>query len=218
VRDLEAPPVVFSDPDSDPLSYSTQSLNPSVATSSLNGSVLTVTPVTAGNAQIIVTADDNVSGTVSDTFVVTVTAAPNQPPVLTPISDQVVSVGDTLNVGVSATDPDGDNITLTTPGLPAFGIFTDNGDGTGTITFNPQVSDTGQYSVTVVAADDGTPSLSDTTDFLLTVNPSNNPPVVANPLPDTTIQVTDPPVVRDLEAPPVVFSDPDSDPLSYSTQ
>jgi hypothetical protein len=111
---------IFSDPDGDPLNYSTQSLNPSVATTSLKGSVLEVTLVTEGKAQIIVNADDNISGSVSDTFLVTVKG--------------------------------------------------------------------------------------------------NLPPEVENPLPDTTIRVTDPPVERDLEAPPVVFFDPDGDSLSYSTQ
>ncbi|RMF57203.1 MAG: hypothetical protein D6748_11655, partial [Calditrichaeota bacterium] len=91
---------------------------------------------------------------------------PNHAPMINPIPDQTMNEGETLTVAVSATDPDGDNITLTALNLPTFGSFTDNGNGTGTLTFNPGFDDAGVYpNIQVIATDDGTPNLSDTTSF-----------------------------------------------------
>ncbi|HVR79542.1 MAG TPA: ThuA domain-containing protein [Acidimicrobiia bacterium] len=93
----------------------------------------------------------------------------NQSPVVDTISNQSVTEGDSLTFGVSASDPDGDLVTLTDTGTPAFGSFTDNGDGTGTFTFNPAVSDAGSYDITVTATDPD--NATDTDTFTLTVNP-----------------------------------------------
>jgi len=98
------------------------------------------------------------------------TGAPNQPPDLAAIEDESVNEGGSLTIPLSATDPDGDDITLSASGLPAFAILTDNGDGTGTIDVNPGDMDAGVYPIDVTATDDGTPNLSDTESFTLTVN------------------------------------------------
>lgn len=94
----------------------------------------------------------------------------NNPPVLQPIEDQAVIAGQTLEVEISATDPDGDAITLAANNLPDFGSFVDHGDGSGTITFAPTIDDIGAYpDIEVIAADDGIPSLQDTVHFSLWV-------------------------------------------------
>lgn len=94
----------------------------------------------------------------------------NNPPQLQPIEDQGVVAGQILEVEISATDPDGDAITLTVNNLPAFGSFIDHGDGSGTITFAPTIGDVGAYpNIEVIAADDGIPSLQDTVHFSLWV-------------------------------------------------
>ena len=72
VRDLEAAPAVFSDPESDVLSYAASSSNPAVAGAMMNGTVLTVSPLTEGSATITVTADDGNGGITSTQFDVTV--------------------------------------------------------------------------------------------------------------------------------------------------
>ena len=93
----------------------------------------------------------------------------NQSPVLADLNNQAVLEGDTLVVPIAANDPNGDNVTLSHSGLPSFATFNDNGDGTGSITFNPQAADAGTHNITVTATDDGTPPLADNESFSLTV-------------------------------------------------
>jgi hypothetical protein len=95
---------------------------------------------------------------------------PNNAPQLTPIQNQTMDEGSTLDVSMSATDDPGDVLTLTVNNLPpAFGSYSDNGDGTGLITFTPGYSDAGSYtSIEVIATDNG--GLADTVYFDLTVN------------------------------------------------
>ncbi|HYI15235.1 MAG TPA: PKD domain-containing protein, partial [Thermomicrobiales bacterium] len=83
---------------------------------------------TAGDytVTITVTDDDGDSGTA--TFTLSVTTA-NGVPVLSAIGEQTLDEGATLAISVLALDPDGDPLTLTPAGLPAFATFTTNGSG-----------------------------------------------------------------------------------------
>jgi len=72
VRDLNKAPAVFSDPESDPLTYSTTSSDSSVAVGSITGNVLKVAPVDSGLATIFITAEDGKGGMALDTLVVSV--------------------------------------------------------------------------------------------------------------------------------------------------
>ncbi|WP_390293617.1 malectin domain-containing carbohydrate-binding protein [Haloarchaeobius litoreus] len=90
----------------------------------------------------------------------------NTPPAVTAIDDQTVIRGETVTVPVSATDVDGDNLTLSAS-TPGFVSFTDDGDGTGTLTVAPQSGDTGTTTVEVTA-DDG--EAQTTESFELTVD------------------------------------------------
>lgn len=91
----------------------------------------------------------------------------NQPPVITAIGDQNITENATLDIAVSASDADNDNISLSASGLPAFITFTDLGNGSGSLDINPALGDAGIYPITVSATDDGLPQL--TTDEMLTV-------------------------------------------------
>lgn len=95
----------------------------------------------------------------------------NNKPELDPITGQSINEGETLNVPINSSDPDEDNITLSSPNLPIFGNLADNGDGTGMISFIPQAGDAGDYpDIMVIATDNGNPSpKSDTVMFTLTV-------------------------------------------------
>ena len=51
----------------------------------------------------------------------------------------------------------------------AIGTLTDDGDGSGSIRFEPRVGDAGFYLTSVIVTDDGVPRESDSQSFTLTV-------------------------------------------------
>ena len=121
----------------------------------------------AGTYPMTVTASDG-SLTDDDAFTLTVNdVGGNQSPVLTAIADQAMNERTTLNLNVSATDPDGDALTLSVTSLPTFGSFTNPTTGAGTFTFIPGSNDAGTYPMTVTVSDG---SLTDDDAFTLTVN------------------------------------------------
>jgi hypothetical protein len=67
---------------------------------------------------------------------------------------QTVDEGQLLSFTVTATDADGDHVTLTASGVPSGATFTDNGNNTGTFSWMPGSTQSGTYSVTF-AGDDG---------------------------------------------------------------
>lgn len=100
----------------------------------------------------------------------------NTPPVLQAISDLGMRYGTQVVVNLKATDPDNETITLSTVDpLPAFATLANNGNGTGTITFNPGIGDQGVYTIQVKATDQHSGIA--TRSFTLTVN-DNYPPVL----------------------------------------
>lgn len=78
----------------------------------------------------------------------------NRPPIIAEIPDKTVKEGQLLEVSVSATDPDGDPITLTANNLPDGAVFEDNGDGTGVLFWTPTFGQAGNYAIEITA-DDG---------------------------------------------------------------
>ncbi len=97
---------------------------------------------------------------------------PNTAPVLTAIADAQVMETQTLDIGLSASDADGDGLSLSETGLPGFCALTDNGDGSGNIACAPLAGDAGSASITVTVSDDGSPNLTDQQSFTLTVTPA----------------------------------------------
>ena len=89
----------------------------------------------------------------SEVVAITVTEGGNQPPVLNPIGPQVVYETATLNLPVTASDPDGTTPSLSALNVPANATFTDNLNGTGTFIFTPSYTQAGDYSVTFKAFD-----------------------------------------------------------------
>lgn len=77
----------------------------------------------------------------------------NQPPVLDPIESQVLSGGEERTVPISATDADGDAITLSQVTPLGFAEFTASGDGTAVLVLKPGCGDAGEYPITIVATD-----------------------------------------------------------------
>ena len=104
---------VFEDPDGDDLTIAAASSDKTVAAASVTSSFnLRVSAKSRGTATITVTADDGRGGTVSDTFEVTVKAAPKVLSALPDISG--LEKGATRDVSLSGvfSDADGDALTI----------------------------------------------------------------------------------------------------------
>ncbi len=97
----------------------------------------------------------------------------NRAPELDPLADQEVEEDALLEFPVSASDPDGDGVTLDAQSLPAGATFTDHGDGTGTFSWTPDFGQQGDHDVSFTA-DDG--DLTHTQTITITVNRVNLPP------------------------------------------
>jgi len=108
-----------------------------------------------------------------DTVLVTVAGSANRAPVLASIGDRAIDEGGTLEVPVSAADPDGDAVTLTPSNLPPFAGFTDDGDGTGSLLLAPGFSAAGTYTLTINASDG---VASDAETFTIAVRDVNRAP------------------------------------------
>ncbi len=93
----------------------------------------------------------------------------NAGPALETINKVSVTAGNSTTIAVSASDSDGDSITLSADGLPEFVSFTDNGNGTGSFTVNSTSDDAGEHVITVLA-ESGEQPLTNSTSFLLTVD------------------------------------------------
>lgn len=140
------------------------------------------------------------AGNVSTTSLGTWTYAPNRAPSLSCPGPRVVSEGSALSFGVSASDPDGDPVTVSASGLPSGATYSG-----GTFSWTPGYSAAGGYSVTFVATDNYGAQSSCVVG--ITVQNVNRAPVISCPGPQ-----------QGSEAAPITFSvsasDPDGQPVS----
>ena len=88
--------------------------------------------------------------------------------ILDPIGDRKVDPGDLLWFLVTASDPDGDELTLTASNLPDGATFIDNGDGTGEFCCKTTADDEGVYSSILFRVTDSS-GLSDSEEITITV-------------------------------------------------
>jgi MYXO-CTERM domain-containing protein len=106
-------------------------------------------------------------------------AAPqNLAPVVALINPQTTNENQTLTVNVSATDPEGGTITLTTSTLPTNATFVDNGDGTGVLQFRPNFDQAGDFTITITATDNAEPFAQSSTEVDITVVNVNRLPII----------------------------------------
>ncbi|HRX69278.1 MAG TPA: T9SS type A sorting domain-containing protein, partial [Tenuifilaceae bacterium] len=199
---------VFSDADSDELTFSAVAENETIVTVNIVGNTLTVTEVGIGTTNITVTADDGNGGTVDDVFSFTVNENSNNAPVVeNTIPDETENEGfvstdiDLTNVFADDDDDElsfsaiSDDETIVTVGVTGSTLtVTEVGTGTTSIT---------------VTADDGKGGTADDT-FNFTVNAV---PEVENPIADITEQEGFTSTGIDLTN---VFADDDDDELSFS--
>jgi len=140
--------ITTSDPNGDQVNLFVSSDNPSIATALVSGaSEVTVNGVTKGAATITVTANDNHGGTANAAFVVTVQGQ-NQAPKLNPITNQTINVSESRDLPVTASDPDGDSLTLTVSSDNT-GIVSASAVGNNTVRFAGVAAGTANVTVTV---------------------------------------------------------------------
>ena len=134
-----------------------------------DGKVFSWTPTydQAGTYKITFSAADGTLNS-SETITIVVNNV-NRSPVLSPIGNKSVNENALLSFTVSATDPDGDKVTITAADLPIGAAF----DGK-TFSWTPTYDQAGTYKITFSAAD-GTLNSSET--ITITVNNTNRPPV-----------------------------------------
>lgn len=107
---------------------------------------------------------------------------------------------------VTAIDPNDDALTITAPTLPAWLVFVDNGDGTGSLTGTPTVDDVGDHEVVLEVTDVN--GLTDRQSFTISVTEAGMPTFTSTPV--TSVS---PDVPYEYE---IVATDPDGDALTIS--
>ena len=180
---------------------------------------LTITPAPGtGTATITVTATGTNGRSMSDTFVLTVTSAPNRAPTLDAIDALTINEDagtQTVNLGgISAGAGETQNLTVTatssdTTLIPHPTVTYTSPSSTGSISFAPAANRSGSATITVTVTDDGgtanggVNSVSRT--FTVTVNAVNDAPVNTVPGAQTTAQQT-----------PLVFSAANSNAITVA--
>ena len=113
----------------------------------------------SGNYNVTFTVTDDGSPAESNSEVVTISVGNvNRPPVLGTIGSKSVDEGTPLTFTVTASDPDGDNLTFSASNVPTGASFNPS---TRVFSWTPAFGDAGNYDVTFTVTDDGTPAESD---------------------------------------------------------
>ncbi|MGH7991907.1 MAG: immunoglobulin domain-containing protein [Limisphaerales bacterium] len=142
-------------------------------------SALTLANVQATNAGTYSVFVSNLAGSTNSTNATLVVGTPNSPPTLSPIADTNINAGVTLVIDSVATD------TNVPPPVLSFSLLTAPANATidtnsGVFTWRPWVTQANTANpVTVKVSDNGTPSLSATQSFTVTVNPLTQPSVTS---------------------------------------
>lgn len=191
-----------TDPDGDLLSYTSTGLP--------NGAVLTGRNVSwmpsfeqAGYYTITFTVTDTDGLSDAETITIQVTDT-NRPPVLEPAENKAVAEGESMSFGVSASDPDGDAVTLAADPLPSGSSFTG-----GTFSWTPTYEQAGTYTITFIATDPSGLNSSRTVTITVTDVRLNDPPVIS-PIGDQEVAEG---ILLQFE---ITASDPDGDILNYA--
>jgi len=184
-----------SDADGDAITYSVSPALTFVTLSDYKDGTgrLRLAPVAgqAGTYSLTVKVTDPNNGSDSETISIKVNPAPppNSAPVLSSIGNKTLTEGNVMNVQLTATDDDGDQLSFSVSPILSFVSLTDNGDGTGRLRLAPVFGQAGTYNLTVSVADPNDGRDSET--FTITVNqaaPQNSPPVLESIGNKTTIE------------------------------
>ncbi|MCI0406569.1 MAG: Ig-like domain-containing protein, partial [candidate division Zixibacteria bacterium] len=129
----------------------------------------------AGGYNVTFIASD---GLLADSELVAITISnTNRAPVLAAIGNRSITEGNTLAFNTSATDADGQPITMTAVNVPANAVYVDSGNGRGRFSFSPNFIQAGSYNVRFIASDG---DLADSELVVITVfEAGNQAPVLA---------------------------------------
>ncbi|MBD9437279.1 putative Ig domain-containing protein [Pseudoxanthomonas sp. PXM03] len=192
----------FSDVNQNALTYSASGLPNGLAINATTGAITGSTAVALGNYSVTVTANDGRGGSVSTSFTLTIA---NSAPVAPSIQNQTAVAGTAWSFLVpSFTDPNGDTLTYSVSGLPAW------------MSFNPQTQTlsgtpgaVGSWTITVTATD--TAGISASQSFTVTT---------PNVAPALNIGISNQSFGRNqawwLPLPANTFTDVNGDALTYS--
>ena len=97
----------------------------------------------------------------------------NRAPQIAAVPAQTVEARQAIEVAISATDPDGDALTLLASGLPGGAQFEDLGSGNGRLRWTPSEAQVGQHTP-VIAASDGQLSTQRSIAITVTAPPSSD--------------------------------------------
>ena len=210
----------FTDADGDTLTYTAESSATNVATVAVNGSQLTLTPVSAGTTKVTITANDGKGGTINSQFNVTITpviseAVNHAPTVEASISNVTTGVADgvkALSLADVFADEDSDALTFTATSTNV-GVATVAVNGSD-LKITPVNAGTATITVT---ADDGNGGTVDT-QFNVTITPVipeavNHAPTVEASISNVTTGVADGIKTVSLAG---VFADENSDALTFT--
>ncbi len=215
-QDLVNLSILASDPDDDRLTYSATGLPSDLSIDQDTGLISGTFNYPSSEQSpysVTVTVTDNGLPALgsSATFTWYVNGI-NYAPILSSIDNQTVSENQTIQLNLTATDLNAtDTLSFVSPNLPLFADLTDHGDRTATIVLSPTFDDAGTYSnVVVTVTDNGGIPLSASQSFNITVNNTNQAPIVTNPGARGSAE-------NDTVSLQVTASDPDAgDTLSYS--
>lgn len=209
---------VFTDADGDALTYTAESSNSSLVSAAVAGSILTLgyQENQNGAATVTVTAMDTFGDTAADDFGVTVNSVNDAPVVTAPVADMVVeedAADSTIDLATIFSDVDiatnADTLSYTALSSNT-SLVTATVSGA-TLTLDFQDNQSGSATITMTAADASGATVTD--DFVVTVTPVNNAPVVAVPLADVVVDEDAPDAIIDLTA---VFMDIEADALTLT--
>jgi 6-phosphogluconolactonase (cycloisomerase 2 family) len=197
--------IAANDPNGFGLTCSASGLPPGLTMDPARCLISGTLPFTAaGMYAVTVTASDGIfTSSTTFTWTVLTVVTVNRPPVVANPGNPSSQEGDTVAVQITATDPDGNPLTLSATNLPpGLSINPTTGLISGTLPFTAA----GMYAVTVTASDG---ALSGGTAFTWTVANVDRPPQVANPGPQNTLE-------GQTVALPITASDPDGDSVTFS--
>ncbi|MCU7935407.1 MAG: tandem-95 repeat protein [Candidatus Thiodiazotropha sp. (ex Dulcina madagascariensis)] len=195
-----------TDADGDTLSYSLVTAPAGMTIDGASG-LIAWTPTTAqiGSHPVSVQVDDGNGGTATQSYTVTVDAAPNTAPSITSTPVTTVTEGEAYGYDVDASDADGDTLSYSLVTAPA-GMTIDGASGL--IAWTPTTAQIGSHPVSVQADDGNGGTATQSYTVMVDAAPNTAPSITSTPLTTATEGVA---YGYDVDA-----SDADGDTLSYS--